>query len=394
VSARIYLDHNATTPLRAEVREVWLEALDAVRGNPSSVHRAGREARARLDDARERAAAALGVDEDELLFTSGGTESNNLALLGVLGAAGPGSGLVTSAVEHASVLGPARALAGRGHPLVEVGVDASGRIDADGVLSAAGAGTALVSIQAANNEVGTLAPLAGIGAGLAERPAAGRPLLHSDAVQALGRIPLELRGWGLDLASFSAHKLGGPVGVGLLYRRAGVRLAPILTGGEQELGLRPGTENVPAVVAAVRAVELAVAEQMAYAGRLRELEGSLLTALVEAVPGVRLLGPPPGSPDRLPGTLNVLLPGVDGRVLVTRLDLAGLEASAGSACASGSLEPSHVLRAMGLDDDAARAGLRLSLGRTTTCADVRQAVDILRTTQASIDAKRGERAGL
>lgn len=394
--ARVYLDHNATTPLRPEVRAVWLEALDAVRGNPSSVHRSGREARARLDDARERAAAALGVGEDEVLFTSGGTESNNLALRGVLGSAGPGSGMVTSAVEHASVLGPARALAERGHPLVLVGVDGAGRIDAAEVLAAAGAGAgaALVSIQAANNEVGTLAPLAEIGSGLAERPPGQRALLHSDAVQALGRIPLELRSLGLDLASFSAHKLGGPVGVGLLYRRQGVRLEPILAGGEQELGLRPGTENVPAIVAAVRALELALSEQIAYAGRLRELEGSLSAALTAAVPGVRLLGPPLWSRERLPGTLNVLLPGVDGRVLVTRLDLAGLEASAGSACASGSLEPSHVLRAMGLDDDAARAGLRLSLGRTTTWEDVRQAVDILRTTQASIDAKRGERAGL
>lgn len=394
MSARVYLDHNATTPLRAEVREVWLEALDAVRGNASSVHRAGREARARLDDARERAAAALGVGEDELLFTSGGTESNNLALRGALGAAGPAAGLVTSAIEHASVLGTARALAERGHPLAEVGVDAEGRIDAAAVLAAAGAGTALVSIQAANNEVGTLAPLAELGAGLARQAAARRPLLHSDTVQALGRTRLELRGWGLDLASFSAHKLGGPVGVGLLYRRSGVRLDPILTGGEQELGLRPGTENVPAIVAAVRAVELAVAEREEYAGRLRELEGSLLAALRAAVPGVRLLGPPLGSAERLPGTLNLLLPGVDGRVLVARLDLAGLEASAGSACASGSLEPSHVLRAMGLDDEAARAGLRLSLGRTTTLEDVRQAVDILRTTRAPIDAKRGERAGL
>lgn len=392
-AARVHLDHNATTPMRPEVRAAWLEALDEVRGNPSSVHRSGRLARAHLDEARERAAAALRIGEDELVFTSGGTESNNLALRGALAAAGAGAGLVTSAVEHASVLGPARELGRRGHPVRFVGVDGEGRIDAAEVLAAAGPGTALVSIQAANNEVGTLAPLAEIGAGLARVPE-GRPRLHSDAVQALGRIPLELRAWGVDLASFSAHKLGGPVGVGLLYRRRGVPLEPILTGGEQEGGLRPGTESVAAIVAAVRAVELAVAEQVTYAGRLRELERSLWTALSQAVPGVRLLGPALGNDRRLPGTLNVLLPGVEGRVLVTRLDLAGLEASAGSACASGSLEPSHVLRAMGLDDESARAGLRLSLGRTTTWEDLRQAVDILRTTQASIDAKRGERAGL
>jgi cysteine desulfurase len=392
--ARIYLDHNATTPLRPEVRQAWLEALDEVRGNPSSVHRSGRLARARLDQARERAAAALRIDEDEVVFTSGGTESNNLALRGVLAAAGAGAGLVTSAVEHASVLGPARELLRRGHPVRFVGVDGQGLSDAAQVVAAAGPGTALVSIQAANNEVGTLAPLAEIGEGLARLPAGRpRPWLHSDAVQALGRIPLELRAWGVDLASFSAHKLGGPVGVGLMYRRKGVPLEPILAGGEQEGGLRPGTESVAAIVAAVRAVELAVAEQATYAGRLRELERSLFTALEAAVPGLRLLGPALGSARRLPGTLNVLLPGVEGRVLVTRLDLAGLEASAGSACASGSLEPSHVLRAMGLDDESARAGLRLSLGRTTTWEELRQAVDILRATQASIDAKRAERAG-
>lgn len=391
--ARVYLDHNATTPLRPEVRAVWLEALGAATGNPSSVHRSGREARARLDEARERCAAALGVEEDEVLFTSGGTESNNLALRGVLGSAGPGSGLVTSAIEHASVLGTAEALERAGHPVARVGVDAQGCIDADEVLAAAGPGTALVSIQAANNEVGTLGPLEAIGAGLAER-GADRPALHTDAVQALGRIPLDLRAWGVDLASLSAHKLGGPVGVGLLVRRQGLRLRPPMTGGEQELGLRPGTENVAAILAAVHAVELAVAEQVEYAGRLRELEAKLLAALTEAVPGVRLLGPPLGDPRRLPGTLDVLLPGADGRVLVAALDLAGLEASAGSACASGSLEPSHVLSAMGLDDEAARAGLRLSLGRDTTWADLRQAVDILRTTRTSIDAKRGERAGL
>ncbi|HVS18085.1 MAG TPA: cysteine desulfurase family protein [Planctomycetota bacterium] len=391
--ARVYLDHNATTPLRPEVREVLLEVLGAVGGNPSSVHRSGREARARLDEARERCAAALGVHEDEVLFTSGGTESNNRALRGVLGAAGPGSGLVTSAVEHASVLGTAEALGAAGHPLARVGVDERGRIDPAAVLEAAMPGTALVSIQAANNEIGSLGPLAEVGAGLAER-GEHRPRLHTDAVQALGRVPLDLRGWGVDLASFSAHKLGGPLGVGLLVRQRGLRLRPVTTGGEQELGLRPGTENVPAIVAAVHAVELALAEQVAFAGRLRELEAKLFAALREAVPGVRLLGPDLGGPERLPGTLNVLLPGADGRVLVTRLDLAGLEASAGSACASGSLEPSHVLRAMGLDDEAARAGLRLSLGRDTTWADLRQAVDILRTTHAPIDAKRAWRAGL
>jgi cysteine desulfurase len=392
---RVYLDHNATTPLRPEVRAAWLEALDDLQGNPSSVHLSGRAARQRLDEARERTAGALGVLEDELIFTSGGTESNNLALLGALAAAGPRAGLVTSAIEHASVLGPARALAERGHPLAQAGVNEQGRIDAGVVLELARApGTALVSIQAANNEVGSLGPLASLGSRLREWPRDARPLLHTDAVQALGRVPLDLKGWGVDLASFSAHKLGGPVGVGLLFCRSGVRLRPLVEGGEQEQGLRPGTENVAAAWACMRAVELAVAEQTSFAGRLQELTRSLFSALQTALPGMRLLGPPLDDAERLPGTLNVLLPNVDGKVLVARLDLAGLEASAGSACASGSLEPSHVLRAMGLDEDEARAGLRLSLGRTTTLADVQQAVDILRTTRARSDTKRAARPGL
>jgi len=245
-----------------------------------------------------------------------------------------------------------------------------------------------VSVQAANNEVGTLGPLADLGDGLADWGPGPRPWLHTDAVQALGRVPLELARWGVDLATLSAHKLGGPLGMGVLVRRGAVPLLPLLTGGEQEGGLRPGTEDVAGAVATAVAVELAVEERDAHAARLKELEGQLWSDLSSRVPGVRLLGPPPTASDRLPGTLNVLLPGVDGKVLVTRLDLEGLEASAGSACASGSLEPSHVLMAMGLAEHEARAGLRLSLGRTTSWADVRQAVDILVKTVGGTSAKR------
>lgn len=389
---RVYLDHNATTPLRPEAREALLDALDAVRGNPSSVHAAGRAARQLLDDARQRVARALGVEEDEVVFTSGATESNELSLWGALvGGAGPG--LVTTTIEHSSVLGPAGEIERSGRPVERVAVDRLGLVDAGDVVRAAErCGAGLVSVMAANNEVGTLAPLEAIGRGLAGLES--RPLLHTDAVQALGRVPLELGAWGVHLASFSAHKLGGPVGVGVLVRRRGVALAPRWAGAAQESGLRPGTENVVGIVAAARAIELAVLERAAFATSLRELGTTLWTELASAVPRARLLGPAVDDPRRLPGTLNVLLPDVEGKVLVTRLDLQGLEASAGSACASGSLEPSHVLRAMGLDDDDARAGLRLSLGRTTSWADVRQAVDILRTTVAAGAAKRGARTGL
>jgi len=392
-SPRVYLDHNATTPLRPRVRAALLETLERLRGNPSSTHAAGREARHLLDEARERAAAALGVEEDEVVFTSGGTEANNLALDGALSApAGGGTaagGLVTTAIEHASVLGPARRLAASGRPLEIAPVDPQGRVDPGDVLARADrCGARLVSVMAANNEVGTLGPVAELGAALATRDPSRRPLLHTDAVQALGRVPLDLAGWGVDLASLSAHKLGGPVGIGLLVRRRAVRLEPLLVGGEQEGGLRPGTEDVAGVVAACLAVELAAAEQASYAARLGELEGQLWSSLSSRLQGVRLLGPPLGSPQRLPGTLNVLLPHIEGSVLVTRLDLEGLEASAGSACASGSLEPSHVLRAMGLDERDARAGLRLSLGRSSTWEDVRQAVDILVKTGSGPGAKR------
>jgi len=375
---RVHLDHNATTPMRPEVRARLEEVLDGPAANPSSLHASGRLARLLVDEARERTAAALGVHEDEIVFTSGGTESNNLALLGGLP---PGTALVTSAVEHSSVLEPARHLERLGAPWRRVPVDASGSVDPAAVLERAREGSpraGLVSLMAANNEVGTVQPLAEVGELLAALDE--RPLFHSDAVQALGRLEVPLRSWGVDLASFSAHKLGGPQGVGVLFRRAGVEVRPLLLGGGQEGGLRPGTEDVAAIVAASHAIELAVRDRAAFSSRAAELGRGLWEGLQAAFPEARLLGPPIDASARLPGTLSVLLPHVEGKVLVTRLDLEGLEVSAGSACASGSLEPSHVLIAMGLDEERARAGLRLSIGRETTWTDVAQAVEIVRRT--------------
>ena len=382
---RVHLDHNATTPMRAEVRDVLLEVLESGAANPSSLHAAGRQARMLVDEARERVAGALGVGEDEILFTSGGTEANNLALFGALG---EGAALVTSAVEHSSVLEPAAHLAEAGHPWRRAGVDEQGLVDVDQVVALAlapaeGPAASLVSVMAANNEVGMLQPVAELARRLeAGALAAGlpRPLLHTDAVQALGRLEVPQGAWGAwgpDLASFSAHKLGGPVGVGVLWRRAGVSLRPRLFGGGQEAGLRPGTENVAGIVAASHAIELAVRDRAEFAGRASDLAAALWSGLRDAFPDARLLGPSIDSSARLPGTLNILLPQVEGKVLVTRLDLEGLEVSAGSACASGSLEPSHVLIAMGLDEERARAGLRMSVGRETTPNDVQQAVDIV-----------------
>jgi len=382
-ATRVYLDHNATTPMRPEVRELWLEVA-AECGNPSSSHASGRRVRARIDEARERAAAALEVDEDELFFTSGATEANNLALLGSLGSHPQGRTLVVTTAEHSSVLSPARELAARGARLVEVGVDALGRVDPDEVGRAA-RGADLVSVSAANNETGVLAPPAEIAAGLGT-PGPDRARFHVDAVQVLGRLPVRLAEWGADLASFSAHKLGGPPGVGLLWKRKRLSLEALQYGGGQELGLRPGTENAAGIAAAALAVELAVREREEFAARTAELANWLWTELAEALPALRLLGPALDSSQRLPNTLCLLVPGIDGKVLVTRLDLAGLEVSAGSACASGSVEPSHVLLAMGLGADEARSGLRLSLGRSTTHEECKRALAILRAEFSSSHA--------
>ena len=373
---RIYLDHNATSPLREEAKSALLDALDRYGGNPSSIHQPGREARQALDEARERVAASLRVHEDEVIFTSGGTESNNLALRGALRSLGPSTTITTTAIEHSAVLSVARELATAEHPLEVLSVDDAGRIDLDKIHEE-GSTPRLVSVMAVNNEVGTIADLARI----RERVSPSRErVLHTDAVQALGRIPVDLEAWGAQLATFSAHKVGGPVGMGVLVRRSGTPLVASSIGGEQEAGMRAGTENVPAIVAGAIAIELAVREQADFARRTRELSLLLWDRIREALPGVRLVGPPIDAHDRAPNTINVRVPDVDGHVLVTRLDLAGLSVSAGSACASGSLEPSHVLIAMGYDTEEARAGLRISLGRSTTTEDIHNAVDIMRKT--------------
>lgn len=380
---RVHLDHNATTPLRPEVRELWLDELDRLGGNPSSVHASGRAARGVLDAARERVAAALGVHEDEIVFTSGGTESNNLAVLGGMQALAPSLGFLTTAIEHSSVLGPAERLAAQGRSVRQVGVDARGSVELAELEDQARSGAfGLLSVMAANNEVGSLAPLSRIRE-IAGAHTGAPVLFHTDAAQALGRIPVRLQEWGVSLATFSAHKVGGPLGVGFLYKRKGVVLTPLFWGGGQEGGLRPGTENVPAIAASALALELAVHEQPEFAARTRELCRSFWRQVQVVVPGARLLGPPIESDERLPNTLNVAVEGIDSRMLVARLDLEGLEVSAGSACASGSLEPSHVLRAMGLSDERARAGLRISLGRTTSAQDIHTAVEILRRTFVS-----------
>jgi cysteine desulfurase len=378
----VYLDHNATSPLLPAVRAHLLELLDADLGNPSSLHESGRRARHVIDTARERVAAALGVHETEIVFTAGGTESIQLALLGAANAAGRARGLVASRIEHSAVLGALEVAAGLGHPTELVPVDAHGFVDPQAVAHAmARCAAGVVSIQVANNEIGTVQPTAAIAAAAhaAAPTAKPHPLVHCDAVQALGRVPVELARWGIDLASFSAHKLGGPSGVGWLWVRRGVALVPPLRGGGQEHGLRPGTEPAALWSAAALALELTLREQSAAALRWSAQCRSIHAALASELPELVLHGPPLEDPRRLPNTLSLGLPGVDGKIIVTKLDLAGLRASAGSACASGSAAPSHVLQALGLGEDRARGGLRLSLGWNTSDADCKRAVEILRS---------------
>lgn len=373
----IYLDHNATSPLRPEVRDHWWGLLGENLGNPSSLHAGGRRARAVVDEARERVAGALGVPEQDVIFTPSGSAANSLILLGGVRAQGPDCGLVTSTVEHAAVLEPAAALERAGHFVERVTVDREGRVEASRLAAAVAkhAGPAWVSVMAANNEVGTCAPIASIAEAVR---ATGRQVwIHTDAVQALGKVPVDLPSWDVDAATLSAHKVGGPIGVGILIVREELSVQPLIYGGGQERGLIAGTEDVARCSAAAVAVELAVRECDANRAALAERTKSLWLTLQQRIPGVELHGPALESTERLPNTLNIGLPGIDGRVLVTRLDLEGLSTSAGSACASGAIEPSHVLLAMGYPESEARAALRLSVGRNTTQDDVDRAAAML-----------------
>lgn len=383
---RAYLDHNATTPMRRAAREAFVELTGKLAGHPSSLHAAGRASRALIDEARARVAETLGTAEDEIVFTSGATEANNLALFGALEARGPGAGLVTLGTEHSSVLEPARALAQRGFSVHHCAVDRAGLpLPEDFERLLREERVDLISVSAANGENGAVPELAALLEQVSNMDGK-RPLFHTDAAQALGRVPLDLA--CIDLASFSAHKLGGPTGVGVLWRRSKTPLVPRTYGGGQEAALRPGTENAAAIYAASIAIDLAEDDRKRYAAATGGHTRHLWEGIQATLPGVRLVGPPLDSRRRLPNTLCFSVPETDGRVLVTRLDLAGLEASAGSACASGSAEPSHVLQAMGYDDDTARSGLRLSLGRNTTREDCKRALSILKKLFASTNASR------
>lgn len=362
----IYLDHAATTPLRPEVVEAMLPYLTEAYGNPSSIHASGRRARQGMDEAREQIAALLGAKPREIVFTGSGSEADNLALKGAAWAASArGRHIVTSAVEHKAILQSAAILERQGFEITYLPVDAHGLVDMAAVADAIGEKTVLVSIMAANNEVGSLEPIAEIGAICRER----RVLFHVDAVQAAPFLPISVDDWQVDLLSLSAHKLYGPKGVGALFVRQGTALLPQVSGGSQERQRRAGTENVAGIVGFGRAYALAAADRSAQAAenaRQARLRDELIAGAT-SIQGIRLTGHPER---RLPNSASFVVDGVDGADLVAALDLEGIEASTGSACTTGSVEPSHVLLAMGLPEAEAAGSLRLTLGRGTTVGQV------------------------
>jgi cysteine desulfurase len=376
---RVYLDHNATAPLRAAAREAMTDAL-AMTGNPSSAHREGARVRRAVEDARAQVAALIGARPADIVFTSGATEANNLALGGVLTT---GDTLVTSAIEHASVLGPAAALEAAGVRVDRLAVAADGTLSADVIRERCAARPRLVSVALANGEVGVVHDLAFV----TETAHAQGALVHTDAAQAAGRMSIDVTALGVDLLSLSAHKLGGPSGVGALWVRPGLAVRPLLAGGPQERGRRAGTENAVGIVG-FGATAAAVRHELATASARMRTGRDLLWALLRAgVPEIERNGAP--WERTLPNTLNVTVPGIAGETLLVLLDLGGVAASSGSACAAGSVEPSHVLLAMGADAARARAGLRLSLGPDTSEDEVRRAASV---TVAAVQQIRRERA--
>jgi len=366
MTGRIYADHAATTPVRDEVLEAMLPYFGTVGFNASSLHAEGRAARAALDDARARTARLLGAKPREIVFTGGGSEADNLAILGAVRAArGRGRHAITAATEHHAVLHAFEVLREEGFDVTVLPVDGDGRIDPAVFAAALRPGTTLVSLMLANNELGTLHPVAEL-ARVARARVPGI-VVHTDAVQAPGRLPLDVAALGVDLLSLSSHKFYGPKGVGMLYVRSGTPVASLVVGGGQEHGLRAGTENVAGIVGFARALELAVAELPAETERLRGLRDRFEVAAAAAIPGTRVNG---GGAERLPNVSSIAFPDVDGTALLVNFDLAGVAVSAGSACAAGSTEPSHVLNAIGAPAWARAGTLRFSFGKLTSREDV------------------------
>lgn len=378
---RIYLDNAATTPCAPQVVEAMLPYFTQVYGNASSVHTWGREAKRAVEAARRQVQKALNAAQpQEIFFTGGGSESDNWAIKGAALACRSGH-IITTAIEHHAVLHTCQWLEKQGFRVTYLPVDGEGRVHPADVDKAIREDTILVSVMAANNEVGTIQPIGEIG----EICRARGVLFHTDAVQAVGAVPIDVQALQVDLLSLSAHKIHGPKGVGALYVRKGTKLDSLLHGGAQERGFRAGTENLPGIVGLGKAIELATAQLADNAARMTALRERLIAGVMERVSGTRLNGHPT---QRLPGNVNLSFEGVEGEALLLRLDLAGVAASSGSACTSGALDPSHVLMALGLTEAQAQGSLRLTLGTDTTAEEIDAVLDRLPPIVADLRSMR------
>jgi cysteine desulfurase len=384
---RVYLDHNATTPVDPEVLAAMLPYFSGEYGNASSIHTFGQKARSAVETAREHVAALMGARPQEIIFTSGGTEADNHAIFGIAEAAAAYAGapatsgggaafsyphIITTAIEHEAVLNTCQALEKRGLSVTYLPVDREGQIDLEALrhLLPAHPETTLITVMHANNELGAIQPLEEIG----RIAATADVYFHTDAVQSAGKIPIDVNALNLDLLSLSGHKLYAPKGIGALYIRGGTRLRQLLYGGHHQRGFRPGTENVAGIVGLGKAAQIAKATLAEDAKRVAGLRDTLEHSLVQRVSDARVNGA--GAP-RTPNTANITFPGIEGEALVIALDLKGLACSTGAACSSGAVEPSHVLTAIGLPAEEARASLRFSLGRHTTAADIDFALQVV-----------------
>ena len=368
---RVYLDHAATTPLSEAALSAMTECFREGWGNASSLYQTGRRAKARLEQARRDIARCMGVSPEEIYFTSGGSESDNWAVKGVMTRFRPGQAhLITTAIEHPALLNACAFLEKQGYEMTWVSPDAQGRIDPEDVRKAVRADTKLISVMAANNEVGTVEPVREIAAMAHEQ---GVPV-HTDAVQMIGLFPRLAEDSGADMLSLSAHKFGGPKGIGLLYIRKGTKIEPLIHGGEQERGFRASTENVPSAAGMAAAFIEAARDAESHINRLTKLRALLLDAIRREIPDVIVNGDPE---HHLPGHLHLTIPGVRDEALIPLLDLKGVEASAGSACTAGSFVESHVLRAMGVPRDLLRSSLRLTLSPAQTEEEILYAAQVI-----------------
>lgn len=368
---KVYFDHSATTATAPEVASQMVEYMTNTFGNPSSVHAFGREAKKAIIHARKQVADLIGAQPEEILFTSGGTEGDNMALRGIAEANKKrGKHIITTQIEHHAILHTCEALEKEGYRVTYLPVDEYARVNPQDVADAISDDTILISVMFANNEVGTIQPIAEIGKIAKEKGI----YFHTDAVQAVGNYPIDVNEYGIDLLTISSHKFHGPKGIGALYIRKGVRIKPILFGGAQEKTLRPGTENTSGIVGLGKAAELAQAELTDKINRVQKLRDKLIAGITERIPEAKLNGHPML---RMPGNVNFSFRYIEGESLLLNLDLKGIAASSGSACTSGSLDPSHVLLAMGITHEIAHGSLRLSLGRENTEEDVDYCLEVL-----------------